>query len=38
MMDIIVLCQISEHFDEGQAVISNNFAERTPSAEYVFKY
>ena len=38
MMDVIALGQISKCFDKGWTVISDDFAECTPSAEYVFKY
>ena len=38
MTDVIALGQISEHFDKGWTIIGDYFAERTPSAEYVFEY
>ena len=38
MTDVIVLGQISECFDKGWTITDDDFAECTPSTEYVFEY
>ena len=37
MLDVVLLLQIGKHFDERRPIVSNDFAQCTPSAQDVFE-
>jgi hypothetical protein len=37
MVDFVTFREVIESFDEGSAVVSDDFVKRTPSAEKVFE-